>query len=221
MPASAQDPGYTLAITGGDNQSACRGAAFADPLQVTVTDASLAPVAGVQVTFTGPASGASIVPASFTATTGADGVASFTATADASIGRPAIVASIEGGASVTFNLQNSVCRAPFWMPDPLDPGQPAPDPATPPDTAVPGYWWRDTTNQNVIAQHSEDQFTAMVYQPYASSKLKLMVYVSATGANSTALVGPNSFWLVGPGGGKDEANYGQDGLPGFLSDVLH
>ena len=42
-PAAAQDPGYTLTIAGGDNQSAHVGTAFALPLQVTVVDASGSP----------------------------------------------------------------------------------------------------------------------------------------------------------------------------------
>ena len=148
------------------------GTAFADPLQVTVTDASLAPVAGVQVTFTAPASGASTDPATFTATTGADGVADFTATANFAGGSPTMspASKVEQASPSTCEL---AVPASFWMPDPLDPGQPAPDPATPPDTAVPGWWWRDTTNQNAIAQHSEDQFTGQVYQLYVSSKLRV------------------------------------------------
>jgi hypothetical protein len=34
VPASAQDPAYTLAITGGEGQSACIGMAYALPLGV-------------------------------------------------------------------------------------------------------------------------------------------------------------------------------------------
>ena len=38
LPASAQDPVYTLTVTGGDAQSAHIGTAFALPLQVTLVD---------------------------------------------------------------------------------------------------------------------------------------------------------------------------------------
>ena len=46
----------------------------------------------------------------------------------------------------------------------------------------------------------------MVYQPYSSSKLKLMVYSSLVGENVMALVGSASWFLVNAGGGRDEAN---------------
>lgn len=45
------------------------------------------------------------------------------------------------------------------MADPLDPGQPAPAPDTPPDALVRGWWWRDGTNESVIEQHSLTEFT--------------------------------------------------------------
>ncbi len=77
------------------------------------------------------------------------------------------------------------------MTDPLDPSV---------------SWWRDTANQNAIAQHSADEFTGQVSQVYSSSKLKVLVYSSINGPNVTALIGPSSWWLVGPGGGRDEAN---------------
>ena len=48
IPAYAQT-GYTLQVTGGDNQSAPIATAFASPLRVTVTDGSGAGVAGVVV----------------------------------------------------------------------------------------------------------------------------------------------------------------------------
>ena len=68
LPASAQDPGYTLTIAGGDNQSALTGTAFAVPLQVTVVDELGKPASGAVVTFTAPASGASATLATSPAT---------------------------------------------------------------------------------------------------------------------------------------------------------
>jgi uncharacterized repeat protein (TIGR01451 family) len=86
---------------------------------------------------------------------------------------------------------------PFNMTDPLDPSV---------------TWPRDTTNQNAIAQHSEDQFTGQVYQLYSSSKLVVQVYVSTRGANTTAIMGPNNLFIVGPSGGQMEAYYAKDAI---------
>ena len=309
LPASAQDPGYTLTIAGGDNQSAFVGTAFALPLQVTVVDASGSPVAGVEVSFSAAEWWfATSNPKTFTATTGADGVASAAVTANSVAGGPYAVTAAAGGATVTFQLTNISkpgdrrrrqperdarrrlrgpvagdrhrrrrqpgCRASwsplppplpgraptrpplrprpaqtapparrrtanflagayevtasagggsatfhltnsnasFWMPDPLDPGQPQPAADTPPETAWPGWWWRDTTNQNAIAQHSNDQFTGQAYQIYVSSKLRVYVYVAAKGANTVAIITTNNFLIVGPGGGKMEAMASKNGL---------
>ena len=111
---------------------------------------------------------------------------------------------------MTFHLANS--SASFWMPDPLDPGQPQPAADTPPETAVPGWWWRDTTNQNAIALHSETQFTGQAYQIYSSSKLRVLVCVATKGSNTVAIVTTNYFLIVGPGGAKMEAMANKNGL---------
>jgi len=212
LPASAQEPVYTLTIAGGDNQSTAPGTAFALPLQVTVVDEAGSPVSGAVVTFAAPGSGASTRPATFTATTGADGIAAAAATANFLGGAYTVTASA-GAGGATFHLTNS--NASFWMPDPLDPGQPQPAAGTPPETAVPGWWWRNTTNQNAIAEHTAGQFTGTVYQPYSITKFKVMVYSSASGSNSVALVGTNSWWLVGPGGGRQEAVAAWMAFPAF------
>jgi uncharacterized repeat protein (TIGR01451 family) len=86
--------------------------------------------------------------------------------------------------------------SPYWinsynMTDPLDPSV---------------TWWRDTTNQNAIAQHSEDEFpTPYVQTVYSSSELTVLVYHSRGGPNVTALISSSSFLLVGAGGGRAEA----------------
>ena len=98
---------YTLAIAGGDNQSAHIGAAFALPLQLTVLDDAGNPASGVTVTFTAPSSGASTSPATFTASTGADGAASVTATANSVRGGPYAVTAAASGGSASFNLTNT------------------------------------------------------------------------------------------------------------------
>jgi uncharacterized repeat protein (TIGR01451 family) len=104
---------------------------------------------------------------------------------------------------------------PLWVPDPLDPGQPAPDPSAPHDADVAGRWWRDTTNQNAIAQQTYDQFTGTVYEPYGTNKLKMFVYSPLAGPTVIALVGTTSWLLVGTGGGKAEANAAKVGLQGY------
>ena len=105
VPASAQDPAYTLAITGGEGQSACIGMAYALPLQVTLANGGL-PVPDAVVDFTAPSSGASIVPATFTATTDASGVATAAVTANGSAGAMEVYASY-GGQTVMFQLTNT------------------------------------------------------------------------------------------------------------------
>jgi hypothetical protein len=86
-------------------QFAPLGSAFPQPLQVTLTDSSGSPAAGVTVTFTAPASGASAVLSSGTAVTNTSGVASVTATANNTAGNYSVTASI-GGQSAVFLLTN-------------------------------------------------------------------------------------------------------------------
>ena len=140
--------------------------------------------------------------------------ASAAATANFLAGAYEVTASA-GGGSATFHLTNS--NVSFWMPDPLDPGQPQPAADTPPDTAWPGWWWRDTTNQNAIAQHSETQFTGQAYQIYVSSKLRVYVYVAAKGANTVAIITTNNFLHRRPRRRKDGGYGRQERLAEDLS----
>ncbi len=96
----------TLAITSGTPQSQTEGLAFADPLVVTITDASGNPVSGVSVGFGAPASGASATLSAATATTDASGQASVTATANNTAGSYSVTASATGLTSGTFALTN-------------------------------------------------------------------------------------------------------------------
>jgi uncharacterized repeat protein (TIGR01451 family) len=109
----------------------------------------------------------------------------------------------------------------FWKEDPLNPGLPAPDPATDPTTVVDGWWWRDTTNQNAIADHSFDDYTGTVYKPYNLSGLTVMVYSSTNGPNVVALVTSSELLLIGAGGSSNGANNAknafQNAYPGFTS----
>jgi protocatechuate 3,4-dioxygenase beta subunit len=96
-----------VAATSGTPQSAVVGTAFANPLQVTVTDLVGNPVSGVTVTFAAPVVGASAsVPAS--AVTDGSGVASVTATANATPGNYSVTASVAGVATpAAFDLTNT------------------------------------------------------------------------------------------------------------------
>jgi uncharacterized repeat protein (TIGR01451 family) len=90
----------------------------------------------------------------------------------------------------------------FSMADSLDPGV---------------SWWRDTANQNAIAQHSQDEFTGQVSTVYTAADLTVLVYSSAGGPNVTAFITSNSLLLVGPGGGRDVANYAKIAFQAYFS----
>ena len=98
--------GFTMAISGGDNQSAFINTAFANPLRATVTSGFGDPVNGGLVTFEPPVFGASATlfpnPAAIKS-----GQASLTATANASGGSYAVTATANGANAVTFNLTNT------------------------------------------------------------------------------------------------------------------
>lgn len=96
-------------VSGGGSQSTQVDQPFAEPLRVTVTDPFGSPVAGATVVFTAPASGAScVLSGGGSATTGAAGEASVTATANGTVGSYAVTASVSGLPPVTFSLTNAV-----------------------------------------------------------------------------------------------------------------
>jgi len=103
--------GFTLAATGGGNQSANVSTAFAAPLAVVITpnDAGV-PTNGIPVTFTAPASGPSATLSNGTVATNGTGAASVTATANTTPGRYSVTANVTSAgvspAAVTFALQN-------------------------------------------------------------------------------------------------------------------
>ncbi len=100
----------TIAASGGGAQSTAVTTPFAQPLQVTVSDAFGNPVSGVQVAFAAAASpgGASAALSAASATTGADGTASVTATANAQAGSYAVNATVAGvGTAAAFQLSNT------------------------------------------------------------------------------------------------------------------
>jgi uncharacterized repeat protein (TIGR03803 family) len=103
-----ESQGFTLSVTSGSGQSAPVGAAFANPLVVTVSSAYGEPVAGGQVSFTAPASGASASLSGAPATIGANGQASVTATANGVAGQNySVTASAAGAGAAGFTLSNT------------------------------------------------------------------------------------------------------------------
>jgi fibronectin-binding autotransporter adhesin len=90
-------------VSGSSSQSAPIGSAFANPLAVTVTAKnSVEPVAGGNVSFAAPSSGASAVLSSSTATIGSNGVATITATANYEAGSFNVTASATGVATPAY-----------------------------------------------------------------------------------------------------------------------
>ena len=105
--------GFTLSISGGNNQSAQLNTNFASPLRVTVSNAFNEPVAGGKVSFAAPLSGATAGLAPNVATISASSQASATATALNQAGSYQVLgASSLGNNFVFFNLTNTVpCQA--------------------------------------------------------------------------------------------------------------
>ena len=105
-----QSQGFTLtAVADSTGQSTSTGSAFANPLAVTVTpNNAVEPVAGGIVTFTAPSSGASAALSGTTATFGSNGVASVTATANATAGRFQVNANVGTELKTQFQLTNLV-----------------------------------------------------------------------------------------------------------------
>ncbi len=108
--ALTNDPGAPARLTvdpSAATQTAQVATAFAVPLGVTVEDAYSNPVPAATVTYLAPASGATAGLASTTATTDADGHAQVSAVAGTAAGPYAVMASVPGGISGAFSLQNS------------------------------------------------------------------------------------------------------------------
>ena len=98
----------SVAVVSGSGQSATVGAPFANPLVVVVKDTYGNPVPGTSVAFAAPTSGASATLMGSPATTGADGQASVTATANTTAGSYTVTASVVGvTTSAAFNLTNT------------------------------------------------------------------------------------------------------------------
>ncbi len=102
--------GYTLAISGGNNQTTPPGSPFPLPLQITLSSAAGEPVGpGGIIRFTAPAAGASLTQTLYTATTTAAGLATVTVAANSITGTYPVTAATTGAPdSVTFSLANTV-----------------------------------------------------------------------------------------------------------------
>jgi hypothetical protein len=232
-----------LTISGGDNQSALTGTAYALPLQVTVTSDGL-PVAGAVVQFDASKHPglASLVPDSFTATTDANGVASATVTANEYPGAMEVSASY-GGQTAIFHLSNIASQV-IGNPNPyfiesrceFNDGAAAHDPAangnarvcqaqtTKGDCEKWWYcWWRDTAAQNALGDQTVDIVPA-VHTVYSGSDLTALLYRSASASNVVALISGNSLLLVGAGGSRADALNAkvafQTYYPGFTGNLL-
>jgi hypothetical protein len=103
-----ESQGFTLTVSGGDNQTTLINTAFSNPLSVTVTSTNSEPVNGGRVLFTPPASGARCTVAGNPATITSGAATSGTVTANATVGGPYnVTASASGAASsVNFALTN-------------------------------------------------------------------------------------------------------------------
>ena len=104
---AVESQGYTLTVTGGNSQTTNATTAFSSPLAVSVTPINASdPVNGGVVTFAAPGSGASLTPATTSATI-AGGSASVTATANNTVGTFNVSASASGAAApASFSLTN-------------------------------------------------------------------------------------------------------------------
>ncbi|OIO89861.1 MAG: hypothetical protein AUJ92_20345 [Armatimonadetes bacterium CG2_30_59_28] len=103
-----ESQGFTLAVAGGNGQSAAINTAFTNPLSVSLTaNGAGEPVDGGSVTFTAPTTGASASLATSPATI-SNGAASVTATANGTSGSYQVTASAAGANSVNFALTNTL-----------------------------------------------------------------------------------------------------------------
>ncbi len=176
----------SMAATAGTTpQSAVVNAAFATPLEVKVTDAGSDPVAGVAVTFTAPASGASgtfatcaggnATAESCTVTTNGSGDATASVfTANGVAGAYQVSASSSGLANATFALTNR-------------PGPPAAMRATAgtPQSAASGTAFATPLEVNVVdSEENPVQGAAVTFT--APSSGASGTFASCSGGNATA-----------------------------------
>jgi hypothetical protein len=107
-----ESSGFTIAASQGDGQSTRTTTPFFGPLVVRVTAHNPSePVAGGQITFIAPSSGAAAILTGSPATIAADGTASVSALANQTAGAYTISVMASGSISPTFNLTNTQALA--------------------------------------------------------------------------------------------------------------
>lgn len=109
VPSASANPNPPagVAVYNGSNQTARPGASFAHALNVLVTDPGGLPLAGVEVDFSAPSTGASAQLSSATAQTNGAGIASVTATANQTAGSYVVQGTVTGVATpASFPLGN-------------------------------------------------------------------------------------------------------------------
>lgn len=167
--------GFTLAISGGNTQTAVVNTAFGNALAVTVTPVAVGePVQGGRVSFNAPGAGASAVLATSPATINASGVASVNATANGTVGSYNVSANASGngGSALSFALQNRALSA--------DVGITKTDGVT---TAVPG----GSVTYTITASNSGlDPTTATVADTFPAALTCNWTCVGAGGGTCTA-----------------------------------
>jgi uncharacterized repeat protein (TIGR01451 family) len=101
--------GWTLTLSGGDNQTGALGSPFPLPLAATLTSIGNDAVGpGVVITFTAPSSGPSLEPTVVTATTNVSGTVLATVTANTTAGSYLVTATTNGVAnSIEYHLTNA------------------------------------------------------------------------------------------------------------------
>jgi CSLREA domain-containing protein len=101
-----QDTPATIVVYSGNRQSVVVGSAFTTNLTAQVIDGSGTGVYGVTVSFWAPSSGAGATLSTYTVVTDVNGMASVTATANATAGAYQVTASYPGSGFATFSLTN-------------------------------------------------------------------------------------------------------------------
>jgi hypothetical protein len=100
--------GFSLTISGGNNQSTVVNTAFSQPLSVRLVAVETnMGVAGQVISFTAPGVGASLTQTLYTATTNSSGLASVVVAANSISGTYAVTATGQGFGLVSFSLNNS------------------------------------------------------------------------------------------------------------------
>ena len=173
----------SVSVVSGSGQTAAVASGFAAPLVAVVKDSFGNPVPGVTVIFAAPASGASATLAGSPAVTDADGQASVTATANATLGSYTVTASVAGiTTGAAFTLTNTAGPQNF-MTQPVDAvaGQPFinvvvatftdSDPNAGPSDFAAAIDWGDgiTTSSTTVIADGQGRFNVLGTHTYVDA----------------------------------------------------